>query len=71
MIGGLRKYEVQSRINGDRTTFMLVVRRLLEVDAGRYRCYVRIQATPVNMWPSKYGTITVQGIYANCESSIS
>ncbi|XP_025101533.1 hemicentin-1-like [Pomacea canaliculata] len=60
MIGGLRKYEVQSRINGDRTTFMLVVRRLLEVDAGRYRCYVRIQATPVNMWPSKYGTITVQ-----------
>lgn len=61
MIGGLRKYEVQKRVSGDRETYMLVVRRLGETDAGTYKCTIHITAVAYNQWPSKLGRITVQG----------
>lgn len=60
MIGGLRKYEIQKRESGDRLTYMIMIRRLLEPDAGQYKCTIRIQAIPYNQWPTKLGSITVQ-----------
>lgn len=60
-IGGLRKYEVQTRRNVDRVTHMLVIRRLQQQDAGQYKCTVRIASVANNQWPTKIGTITVQG----------
>nr|AJA37893.1 I-type lectin-like protein 3 [Littorina littorea] len=60
MIGGLRKYEVQKRVSGDRETFMLIIRRLVETDAGTYKCTIRITAVAYDQWPTKLGKITVQ-----------
>ncbi|XP_076438270.1 hemicentin-1-like [Babylonia areolata] len=60
MIGGLRKYEVRKRLSGDRTTYMLVIRRLVETDAGTYKCTIRITAVAFDQWPTKLGTLTVQ-----------
>ncbi|KAH9504469.1 hypothetical protein Btru_062861 [Bulinus truncatus] len=60
IIGGLRKYEVQVRKNVDRVTYMLVIRRLRQQDAGFYRCTVRIQSVSNDKWPSKLGLVTVQ-----------
>lgn len=61
MVGGLRKYDVERRMRGDRQTFMLIIRRLLQQDAGQYECQVKIQnqnnLTPVK----KIGILTVQG----------
>ncbi|BFZ14002.1 hypothetical protein BsWGS_17041 [Bradybaena similaris] len=59
-LSGVRKYEVQKRINVDRVTYMLVVRRLLQQDAGTYQCQVRIQSVANTQWPKKLGTISVQ-----------
>ena len=61
MIGGMRKYEVQKRVSGDRQTYMLVVRRLGETDAGTYKCTIHITAVSYDKWPTKLGRITVQG----------
>ena len=61
MIGGLRKYEVQKRVSGDRQTYMLVVRRLGETDAGIYKCTIHITGVAFDQWPYKLGMITVQG----------
>ncbi|KAK0066913.1 lachesin [Biomphalaria pfeifferi] len=60
IIGGLRKYEVQVRKNVDRVTYMLVIRRLRQQDAGWYQCTVRIQSVENNKWPTKKGQLTVQ-----------
>lgn len=60
MIGGLRKYEVAKRISGDRVTYMLVIRRLVETDAGIYKCTIRITSVSFDQWPTKLGKITVQ-----------
>ena len=65
MIGGLRKYEVQKRMSGDRVTYMLIIRRLVETDAGTYKCTVRITAVPFDQWPTKLGSLTVQGKHTN------
>ncbi|XP_046554977.1 protein amalgam-like [Haliotis rubra] len=58
--GGKRKYEVQTRGPESRITYMLIIRRLRQQDAGRYRCYVKIQALASTKWPSKIGSLTVQ-----------
>ncbi|XP_071111268.1 lachesin-like [Haliotis cracherodii] len=58
--GGQRKYEVQKRGPDNRVTYMLIIRRLRQQDAGRYRCYVKIQALDFTKWPSKIGSLTVQ-----------
>ncbi|KAK7469750.1 hypothetical protein BaRGS_00036232, partial [Batillaria attramentaria] len=57
-IGGLPKYEVFERGPADRRTFMLIIRRLRQQDAGRYECQVKIQnqVFPV----TKVGILTVQ-----------
>ncbi|KAK0066911.1 lachesin, partial [Biomphalaria pfeifferi] len=60
VIGGLKKYEVQRKKLGDRDTFMLIIRRLRQEDAGYYRCTVRIQAVNNDLWPTKLGQLTVQ-----------
>ncbi|XP_055867564.1 lachesin-like isoform X2 [Biomphalaria glabrata] len=60
VIGGLKKYEVQRKKLGDRDTFMLIIRRLRQEDAGYYKCTVRIQAVNNDLWPTKLGQLTVQ-----------
>nr|XP_034301034.1 lachesin isoform X1 [Crassostrea gigas] len=57
---GLRKYDMQSRINGRRVTYMLVIRYLAEEDAGDYLCTIRIQGVQWPEWPKKIGKLTVQ-----------
>ncbi|KAK3082874.1 hypothetical protein FSP39_007695 [Pinctada imbricata] len=57
---GLLKYAIVTRINGRRTTYMLVIRYLVEEDAGAYVCVVRLQSIPYNEWPTKVGLLTVQ-----------
>ncbi|CAG5127982.1 unnamed protein product, partial [Candidula unifasciata] len=64
-MSGLRKYEVQVRTNVDRVTYMLVVRRMLQQDAGVYQCQVRIQSVSPQQWPKKLGTISVKNVQAN------
>uniref|UniRef100_A0A0B7AC00 Ig-like domain-containing protein n=1 Tax=Arion vulgaris TaxID=1028688 RepID=A0A0B7AC00_9EUPU len=59
-LGGIRKYDVQIRSNVDRVTYMLIVRRLTQQDAGFYQCQVRIQSVPDTLWPKKLGNLTVQ-----------
>jgi hypothetical protein len=61
MINALRKYEIQRRVSGDRETYMLIVRRLVETDAGTYKCTIRVTATAFDKWPTKLGKMTVQG----------
>lgn len=60
---GLRKYDMQSRINGRRVTYMLVIRYLAEEDAGDYLCTIRIQGVQWPEWPKKIGKLTVQSTY--------
>ncbi|XP_041373572.1 lachesin-like [Gigantopelta aegis] len=60
IVGGLRKYEVKIRPSENRITFMLIVRRLREQNAGYYKCLVRIQGREPKEWPSKVGILTVQ-----------
>ncbi|CAL1530037.1 unnamed protein product [Lymnaea stagnalis] len=60
ILGGLRKYEVQIRRTVDRVTYMLVIRRLRQQDAGNYTCTVRIQSVSDNQWPRKRGSLIVQ-----------
>ncbi|KAK3770709.1 hypothetical protein RRG08_037898 [Elysia crispata] len=60
MIGSLKKYEVRMRAEGDRVTYMLVIRRLRQQDSGTYKCQVRITNTAQEEWPSKLGSLTVQ-----------
>ncbi|XP_065932772.1 lachesin-like [Magallana gigas] len=57
---GQRKYDIQSRINGRRVTYMLVIRYLAEDDAGDYLCTIRIQGVQWPEWPKKIGKLTVQ-----------
>ncbi|XP_061163807.1 lachesin-like [Saccostrea echinata] len=57
---GLDKYDVQSRTNGRRITYMLVIRYLAEEDAGDYLCTIKIQGVEWTDWPTKIGKLTVQ-----------
>ncbi|XP_048748898.2 lachesin-like isoform X2 [Ostrea edulis] len=57
---GLKKYDIQSRINGRRITYMLVIRYLAEEDAGDYLCTIKIQGIEWVEWPKKIGKLTVQ-----------
>lgn len=60
---GLKKYDIQSRTNGRRITYMLVIRYLAEEDAGDYLCTIKIQGVEWPEWPKKIGKLTVQGEY--------
>lgn len=62
---GKYKYEVvrQYRDN-DKTTYMLVINRLREEDDGRYLCKIYLLGYPVDKWPMKFGSLTVQGTCA-------
>ncbi|XP_034301030.2 neural cell adhesion molecule 1 isoform X4 [Magallana gigas] len=51
---------MESRINGRRVTYMLVIRYLTEEDAGDYLCTIRIQGVQWPEWPKKIGKLTVQ-----------
>ena len=57
---GLRKYDIQSRLNGQRITYILVIRYLAEEDAGDYLCTLKIQGVEWPEWPTKIGKLTVQ-----------
>ncbi|XP_056010568.1 lachesin-like isoform X2 [Ostrea edulis] len=57
---GLKKYDIQSRTNGRRITYMLVIRYLAEEDAGDYLCTIKIQGVEWPEWPKKIGKLTVQ-----------
>ncbi|XP_061164486.1 lachesin-like [Saccostrea echinata] len=57
---GLQKYDVQSRTNGRKITYMLVIRYLAEEDAGDYCCTIKIQGVEWTDWPNKIGKLTVQ-----------
>ncbi|XP_062597476.1 uncharacterized protein LOC134258894, partial [Saccostrea cucullata] len=57
---GLNKYDIQSRTNGRRITYMLVIRYLAEEDAGDYVCTIKIQGVEGTDWPKKIGKLTVQ-----------
>ncbi|OWF47237.1 lachesin-like [Mizuhopecten yessoensis] len=57
---GEPKYGVLVKHDKLRTTFILLVRYLLEKDAGDYMCYIKIQNTDHSDWPKKIGTIVVQ-----------
>lgn len=57
---GLRKYEVFQRGPQERQTFMLVIRRLRQQDAGSYMCQVRIQNQNLLQQLEKNASLTVQ-----------
>ncbi|XP_062597478.1 hemicentin-1-like [Saccostrea cucullata] len=57
---GLDKYDVQSRTNGRRITYMLVIRYLAEEDNGGYVCTIKIPGVEWTHWPTKIGQLTVQ-----------
>ncbi|KAL5019582.1 hypothetical protein ScPMuIL_002474 [Solemya velum] len=58
-IDGKRKYEVEIRRQGARTTFMLMINRLQEEDSGNYQCYIQMQATAAVEWPKKMQKVVV------------
>ena len=60
-IGSLKKYDVVVRQEGDRTTYTLIIRRLRQQDSGDYKCSVRITNAEQDEWPTKLGSLTVQG----------
>lgn len=60
IMGGLRKYEIRVRRNGDRQTHMLIIRRLRQQDSGIYTCKIRITGVDFNNWTQKKGRLTVQ-----------
>ncbi|ESO93974.1 hypothetical protein LOTGIDRAFT_228659 [Lottia gigantea] len=60
IMGGLRKYEVQVRQAENRMTYMLIIRRLREQNAGTYECSVLITGADNTKWPKKLGLLTVQ-----------
>lgn len=57
IVDGYTKYDIFKRENGDESTYMLVVRRLVLTDAGLYTCQINVKAAPV--YPSKDGIIVV------------
>jgi limbic system-associated membrane protein len=57
IVDGYTKYDITKRENGDESTYMLIVRRLVLSDSGIYTCQINVKAAPV--YPSKDGTITV------------
>ena len=62
VMGGLRKFEVRVRKDGDRQTFMLIIRRLRQQDAGHYECKLRVVGVDYGKCKQKIGTLTVQGM---------
>ena len=64
-IDGLPKFEIQKRVSsdGDRITYMLIIRSLRQDDAGQYKCAIEIHGEKSQDWPSKIGELTVQGMY--------
>ena len=62
VMGGLRKFEVRVRKDGDRQTFMLIIRRLRQQDAGHYECKLRVVGVDYGKCTQKIGTLTVQGM---------
>lgn len=62
IMGGLKKFEVRVRRNGDRQTHMLIIRRLRQQDAGTYICKIRVVGVSENKWNKKKGSLTVQGM---------
>lgn len=61
-IDGQPKFEIKKRsaADGDRITYMLIIRGLREDDAGDYSCTIEIQGKKSQEWPSRIGKLTVQ-----------
>lgn len=57
IVDGYTKYDIFRREDGDQTTYMLVVRRLVLTDAGTYTCQINVKAAAI--YPSKDGIIVV------------
>jgi len=59
IVDGYQKYDVQRRQHGSLTTYMLIIRRLVLVDAGTYTCQIYIKALHESTHPSKDGILVV------------
>ena len=57
IVDGYQKYDVQKREFGDSTTYMLIIRRLVLIDAGTYTCQIIVKAASEH--PSKDGILVV------------
>lgn len=58
---GLGKYDVQTHTNEDKTSYMLVIRNILEVDAGEYYCSLTPEGQSSYICDQKTGILYVNG----------
>lgn len=64
---GLGKYDVQTLTNENKTSYMLVIRNISEVDAGEYYCSLTPEGQTSYICDQKTGILYVIGKQTNCK----
>lgn len=64
---GLGKYDVQTHTNENKTSYMLVIRNISEVDAGEYYCSLTREGQTSYICDRKTGILYVNGKWTNCK----
>lgn len=64
---GLGKYDVQTRTNDNKTSYMLVIRNISGVDAGEYYCSLTPEGQTDYICDQKTGILYVNGKRINCK----
>lgn len=64
---GLGKYDVQTLTNENKTSYILVIRIISEVDAGEYYCSLTPEGQTSYICDQKTGILYVNGKQTNCK----